>query len=51
MNQRHLLQVLREFEILYNEHRPYQGIADTRPVASMPNRSPTRTGSPNWIPA
>ncbi|MET7966325.1 GNAT family N-acetyltransferase [Micromonospora sp. NPDC005305] len=36
-NQRHLLQVLREFEIFYNEHRPHQGIANARPLAPLPD--------------
>ena len=31
-NQRHLLQVLREFERSYNGHRPHQGIANVRPL-------------------
>jgi transposase InsO family protein len=35
-NQRHLLHVLREFEIFYNEHRPHQGIANARPLAPLP---------------
>jgi transposase InsO family protein len=35
-NQRHLLHALREFEIFYNEHRPHQGIANTRPLAPLP---------------
>ena len=35
-NQRHLLYALREFEIFYNEHRPHQGIANTRPLAPLP---------------
>jgi putative transposase len=35
-NQRHLLQVLREFEKFYNEHRPHQGIANARPLAPLP---------------
>jgi len=35
-NQRHLLHVLREFEIFYNEHRPHQGIANARPLTPLP---------------
>jgi hypothetical protein len=27
---------LRESEIFYNEHRPHQGIANARPLASLP---------------
>jgi transposase InsO family protein len=36
LNQRHLLHVLREFEVFYNEHRPHQGIANARPLAQLP---------------
>ena len=35
-NQRHLVHTLREFEIFYNGHRPHQGIANARPLASLP---------------
>jgi transposase InsO family protein len=35
-NQRHLLHVLHQFEIFYNEHRPHQGIANVRPLAPLP---------------
>jgi transposase InsO family protein len=35
-NQRHLLHVLREFEVFYNRHRPHQGIANARPLAALP---------------
>jgi putative transposase len=35
-NQRHLLHVLGEFEIFYNEHRPHQGIANARPLVPLP---------------
>src|SRR5947208_3397389 len=35
-NQRHLLHVLRQFEIFYNEHRPHQGIANVRPLKPLP---------------
>ncbi|MCW2880215.1 MAG: integrase [Sphaerisporangium sp.] len=35
-NQRHLLHALREFEHFYNGHRPHQGIANARPLRSLP---------------
>jgi putative transposase len=35
-DQRHLLRALREFESFYNEHRPHQGIANARPLHSLP---------------
>jgi len=35
-NQRHLLQVLREYETFYNAHRPHQGIGNARPLAPLP---------------
>ncbi|MDX3876618.1 integrase core domain-containing protein [Streptomyces europaeiscabiei] len=35
-NQRHLLRALREFETFYNEHRPHQGLANARPLHSLP---------------
>jgi transposase InsO family protein len=35
-NQRHLVHTLREFESFYNRHRPHQGIANARPLASRP---------------
>ncbi|MEU8876704.1 integrase core domain-containing protein [Streptomyces javensis] len=35
-NQRHLLHTLREFEQFYNGHRPHQGIANARPLHSLP---------------
>ena len=35
-NERHLLHALREFEHFYNEHRPHQGIANARPLRSLP---------------
>ncbi|MGC9540757.1 integrase core domain-containing protein [Streptomyces sp. UG1] len=35
-NQHHLLHALREFETFYNEHRPHQGIANTRPLHPLP---------------
>ncbi|MEV5543724.1 integrase core domain-containing protein [Saccharopolyspora shandongensis] len=35
-NQRHLLHALREFEKFYNGHRPHQGIANARPLHSLP---------------
>jgi putative transposase len=34
--QRHLLYALREYETLYNEHRPHQGIANARPLKPLP---------------
>jgi transposase InsO family protein len=36
LNQRHLLYVLRQYEIFYNGHRPHQGIANARPLAPLP---------------
>jgi hypothetical protein len=35
-NQRYLLQALREFEHIYNSHRPHQGIANARPLHPLP---------------
>jgi putative transposase len=35
-NQSHLLHDLREFEQFYNGHRPHQGIANARPLQSLP---------------
>jgi putative transposase len=35
-NQRHLLHALREYEQFYNNHRPHQGIANTRPLQPLP---------------
>jgi transposase InsO family protein len=35
-NQRHLQHALREFETFYNEHRPHQGLANARPLRSLP---------------
>ncbi|SMD27303.1 integrase core domain-containing protein [Kibdelosporangium aridum] len=35
-NQRHLLHALREYEQFYNTHRPYQGIANARPLQPLP---------------
>ncbi|MEV0136786.1 integrase core domain-containing protein, partial [Dactylosporangium sp. NPDC050688] len=35
-NQRHLLHALREYEQFYNRHRPHQGIANARPLRSLP---------------
>jgi hypothetical protein len=37
-NQRHLLHALREFEPHYNTHRPHQGMANARPLASLPEQ-------------
>ena len=38
LNQRHPLYALREFETLYNGHRPHQGIASSRPPHRLPIR-------------
>jgi putative transposase len=35
-NQAHLLHALREFEHFYNEHRPHQRLANTRPLRPLP---------------
>jgi hypothetical protein len=35
-NQRHLLRTLHEYETFYNAHRAHQGIANARPLASLP---------------
>jgi putative transposase len=35
-NQRHLIHALHEFEQFYNGHRPHQGIANARPLRSLP---------------
>jgi putative transposase len=35
-HQQHLLHALREYELSYNTHRPHQGIANARPLASLP---------------
>jgi len=35
-DQHHLLRALREFEAFYNHHRPYQGIANARPLRPLP---------------
>lgn len=35
-NQAHLLHALREFEHFYNDHRPHQGIANARPLHTLP---------------
>ncbi|MCE7002004.1 integrase core domain-containing protein [Kibdelosporangium philippinense] len=35
-NHRHLLHALREYERFYNNHRPHQGIANTRPSQPPP---------------
>ncbi|MDU0295053.1 integrase core domain-containing protein, partial [Saccharothrix longispora] len=35
-NQQHLLHALREYEKYYNTHRPHQGIANTRPLRTLP---------------
>jgi putative transposase len=36
-NQRHLLHTLLEYERYYNNHRPHQGIANTRPLQPLPS--------------
>jgi putative transposase len=36
-NQRHLLHALREYEAVYNAHRPHQGIANARPLVPRPD--------------
>jgi putative transposase len=47
-DQRHLRHALRQFEVFYNEHRPHQGIANARPLASLPEpiTSPDRLAHP-----
>jgi putative transposase len=35
-NQQHLLHALRQFEHFYNGHRPHQGIANARPLRTLP---------------
>src|SRR5258706_9824265 len=35
-SQRHLLHALREFEDFYNGHRPHQGLANARPLYTLP---------------
>ncbi|KOX34254.1 integrase [Saccharothrix sp. NRRL B-16348] len=35
-NQEHLLHALREYEKYYNTHRPHQGIANARPLRTLP---------------
>jgi hypothetical protein len=35
-NQRHLRHALPEYEVIYNEHRPHQGIANARPLPPLP---------------
>jgi transposase InsO family protein len=35
-NRTHLLQALREYERHHNEHRPHRGIANVRPLRSLP---------------
>lgn len=38
-NQHHLLQVLREFEIFYNEHRPHRALRQAAPLRPLPDPS------------
>ena len=35
-NQQHLLHALRQYEKFYNTHRPHQGIANARPLRTLP---------------
>lgn len=35
-NQRHLLQVLREYEAHYNGHRPHRSLAQAAPLKPLP---------------
>ncbi|MEU4446532.1 integrase core domain-containing protein [Actinosynnema sp. NPDC050801] len=35
-NRQHLLHALREYERFYNTHRPHQGIANARPLRTLP---------------
>jgi transposase InsO family protein len=35
-NEQHLQRALCEYEMFYNQHRPHQGIANARPVRSLP---------------
>jgi putative transposase len=35
-NHRHLIRALREFEEFYNDHRPHQGLSNTRPLHPLP---------------
>ena len=44
-NQRHLLHALREFEQFYNSHRPHQGIANARPLRTLPAPIPEPTAA------
>ncbi|MEO3781466.1 integrase [Micromonospora sp. B11E3] len=44
-NQTHLLHALREYERHHNQHRPHRGIANSRPLRPLPNRSPI---PPRW---
>ncbi len=39
-NQQHLLHALREFEHFSNRHRPHQGIANARPLRTLPPSVP-----------
>ena len=44
-NQAHLLHALREFEQLYNSHRPHQGIANAWPLRALPSPIPEPTAA------
>ncbi|MDU0295239.1 integrase core domain-containing protein, partial [Saccharothrix longispora] len=35
-NQQHLLHALREYKTFHNTHRPHQGIANARPLRTLP---------------
>jgi hypothetical protein len=35
-NQRHLIQVLREFEQFYNGHRPHRALGQAAPLRALP---------------
>ncbi|MFI6713588.1 integrase core domain-containing protein [Nonomuraea sp. NPDC050478] len=35
-NQRHLLHVLREFEVFYNGHRPHRALRQAAPLRPLP---------------
>ena len=37
-NQRHLLQVLREYEIHHNENRPHRSLQQATPLRALPER-------------
>jgi putative transposase len=43
----HLLHTLREYEQFYNNHRPHQSIANTRPLQPLPQPITDQPKSPN----